>query len=63
MAIWDEMFDTFGRKAITAIGHALDGEGGKAIKDLAEGAAIQEFKDTVKDVVGTAYDKIINSDD
>lgn len=64
MAIWEEVFDTFGGKAITkAIKEAFDGEGSKAFDALVEGAALQELKDTVKDAVETVYDKISNSDD
>ena len=64
MAIWDEVFDTFGGKAITkAITEAFDGERRKMIDTLVEGAALQELKDTVKDAVETVYYKISDSDD
>ena len=56
MAILDDLFDTFGKKWIEAIGHAADGEGGKAVEALMEGAIIHEAKDTAIDAVGKAVD-------
>lgn len=56
MAIWGDLFDTFGNKGIEAIGYAIDGEVGKMAKALMEGAAIQEAKDTAIDAVGKAVD-------
>lgn len=64
MAIWGDIFDTFGGKAITtAIEHVLDGEGGKAIEALGEGAILQEVKDVVIDTVGKAADAFSNNSD
>lgn len=63
MAIWGDIFDTLGGKAIIeTIEHVSNGEGGKAIEALTTGAVVQEFKDAVKDVAGAVYDKVTDSD-
>lgn len=63
MAIWDDVFDTFGKKGFEAIGYAIDGEVGKMTKALMEGVAIQEVKDTAIDAVGKAVDFLSDKPD